>query len=1219
MVANTTDVTSVTKQIVVLDDDGEHEPETKTELELYYERLSYSHPHVPKYVWSCMHDMDVNPKWSMVSSNIPTITIRNIMDYVVLILRNRKSTAYSIPMQFNQAMPAIDSKTGVKMQVAPHTKVNITGYVFDVRRSNSIQTALGYYHKTISKRENMLRGTGHTDPRTGKLTYLPLLLRQTKKHKVLFTKGTATQSMYATMRIVKNIMRFYHRGHRTIIKELTARYAPIHQRMNQTATPGQRARYVHKFAALDQHKLDHSSKIAFMYSVVNAGLWDVYSNIRVLGVDHNTTRQSISDHSMIEHRIPSSRSHEHKRAHMLHWADRLFNKQLDELTPSEMNVVNMNYKQQMAKWKASFNNTCGHLGLLTKVMRRVDSIGTSRFPTGEWKRLVEICPMKDKHNVNTCTSCGYAVLCPHHYSMFNSSGSQSSMRNALIQYVDESVSNHLSYFCRICGELLIKNVESTTSFNRKDYSGTPTFDPTEQKVYINVKSTVMNHVRVSKNANVNSIIQTITKMVTPHINTEESRLTRIKTQSQDTVSMMLYVFISVFTYAALIKMMSHNPDIMSFNIPAYLRKSKRKSGGGLVVANNGSGGNGSDVGDTPRNQQSRRVVKHEQKRQIQKPTIKVGVKQLQGMFKVAISLILISKKTTMNKTTRMSDMDIKNLLITAYRRLTVVRTKHIVLHMPKKVEYIMDLVFYKYMRKMSPHKDIRALLGVKTPQDAINMKNPFGNITITKPPWLKHKLTDMEKYAWESYESTMMWLKSNYMLPMKDQLHDDRKRAATYRELEERLFMKYHVARRMPVAMYVVDKQYYKYRKPHIHMVHCRSGLRHVFDTFVYSPAGGAGQLVEIKKKEFGSWIKNPKLNNKYVNMKMVDKRCSSCGELGSHVIKSTHGKDSDKLEREIQKVVHRNMNIVSFYNYYQSRCPMAVRHEWNGDVCGKCKLSRDNITKRSSAHYDKYIKRFESRDKTDHVAEFVARLGGLSSGVKQWVGVVNTVAPSVALDVSPANIIALANICEIDRRLIINLGMSADVFYKKLKAGKVNPVTTSTKGQFASGIKRMRQYITASQTHYRRLLNRGNVKIVGEMKQVANEFREANKLPKMRYPSATYAKSYDVVSKTMHADMVSAWCSMLVDLVRRVGKIDNQAMIQFVKYTVGVVFESERAMSKPNKFTRSAVRRGNNAVTERNTEGVKIVTLDDTIGKQADPFSLDDVDVDEADIWHDN
>lgn len=1217
---------SSVQQIVVLDVDDTYQEQTKTEIELHYDQLKISNPDIEPHIFDEMLDMQTVKTYGMIQSNIPTILIRNIANNIML-LSNRKQSAdqYQISMQFNS--PVTMMLNDKYMQAASHSMVNVVGFIYDTNKPKKFIGFGESYYQQFGDRNLISMGFTNVFQYPGSQTHSLQNSVFRSKHDpitVIFKNAeTAVDDINKAIDIHVQNTNHYITGNIAMLKMMSDKRSPYNITTNVRVFKRQicpRFSDVFTFPLLKDKFpfLNNTWKMTFIPDVIAHHLWPLYKHIRILGPTHPKSTQMLEDiksKMVVDHRqrvIDNNKKlYQYKLSYIEYIAHKLFEKSEKKLTDEERSVVTTNYENYVNMNNQIKNNTCQHIMLLENVLNNATLAGSPRFPTSHWDRLKELVPNKSDAEINTCNLCHLKVLCPHYYSLFDYVGSEAGKFNILMNYVDHVNTHKYAYFCKICGDLLVKNIETLSGKSRDGYgTKSVSFDPTEQKIYNNITSIMRLYVKISPNTDAKVIQRSIQNIITPHILDEERRLLQIKTNTSLIVDMTIYVYIAVYTYAAIVKLISYYPTLISFNVPQFLKRGSKK--GGDDIANNDNSNND--------------VV-------TDKPSIKINVKQLQQLLKISISLILISKRSAMNKIISMTDNNIKNLLIAAYKRITNFGVKQMTISQPYHIEFIEDTPFYKYLTMKCEYKNITDALNHSV-TEIIRMENPFSNVKLcsiakhnipVKNDYFKFDNAKYDTYISDSFTGMMNYvIEKQYAEPIDELIKKQTDDGIKYAELEAKLFMPKQLSKYMAYETYFRPYDKYQYRKPHAYYNNCKDGRRHKFNIYIYTHGG---KKYEIVGKDIKSWIMDDVKNKIFVQMKMVDKRCSICKDIQSEVSKIIYGKSSDKISDDITTILQTNMDVISFYNYYQNKCSVKLMHLWDDVKCVHCKITRTDMTSQNVDVYNKFKKKFQD-DLQAGIKKYVnysKRQLSKKTAAERWIAK-NSV-QNKALNIDSAASIKLSKIISKNHRLMSNLGLSSMYKYSTIKSGKSNPAHSGTFVEFIHGIIRLRLYINVIVVEYLRIKNGASLKLRDVPKQIYNSFGNINSAPNIDltfYNSKLYKQSFVTnnqnlqVLRDIHRQLILTLSTILVTLVEKTTPSNQKNMEIFAKYIMDNIFQMEQYSSFPNKFKKAIVQSGASVYTEHNHEGVHVENIDDINMNDFDPFGMNDADFDQAEVFTD-
>lgn len=1226
---------TTTRQIVIIDENDLNTPEkdNKTEIELQYDQIKISNPDTPAYVFDAMYDIATNIQNIQITSNIPAMLIRNVSKYITII-KSDANSGFKIPIQFNTPQSMTDATLQKILQLASHTRIDAIGYIYDANGVFLSYDINNYYHHRTKPTQSITLGSAYMYQFEYPDKYVvsdTIFATSSLPETVMFdSQNTVISKIKHTMSKLDQHNRYYTTGNRALLNLLSTRVSPYNIVANFKLKP--RIESTVKMTAVSfpiiaerYHNISTTNRVSFIADVTANDLWSMYKQIRVFGSTHPKVEQAISEHDTKLKKRDAYQmasivkyNNIYRNAYIRYISYTLFNKREYELTVVEKDTVMTNYNQQIEYQNQIKNNTCDHIKLLESVFNNMNTVGTSRFPISDWERLKEIVPHKTDTDINVCNICELKALCPHYYKLFNYVGDIAGQRVLLLKYVDHGNTDHYSYFCKICGDLLIKNIETVVGKQREGYGAqNVSFDPTEQKIYNNVVSIMRSYVKLNQNTDSKLITQSIINTISKHVLDEERRLLQIKTNNAITIDMTIYVYITVYTYAAIIKLISYYPDLISFNVPSYLKRSTATTGG------------------KQQNQTSVEPIKSESQQ-----SMKIDVRRLQYLLKVALSLILISKRSAMNKITHMSDNDIKNLLIIAYKRVTKFQIKQIKVVQPNHIEFIADTPYYKYLYMKCSKGSIVDTLGISAAR-LLTIDNPFMEVKLCKPQryqlvrpnmdYFQFDDTIYEKYVTESFNATMDYvINKKYMKNIGDLISDQDAHIRLYLQLEHKLLINRQMYKYIAYETYFLPFNRYHYVEPHAYYNYCKDGRRHRFNIFIYSQHDSkqASKIHEIAMSDIKKWVYDYSKNKMFVNFTMIDKRCSLCNETELGVKKVIYGKSADLISDEISKTIQTNMDINSFYNYYQNKCPVQIMHRWINDKCEHCKITHNEMDNRDSIVYGKYLKRFIEDRKTDDnkSTNYNERIRSAKTGAELWIARQST-------DIKPQELNASTTIKitqvdpKITHKVISNLGLSALYNYKSIKTGKVNPIQRATYSELVDAITRVRGYIYIAIIIYRQIKNGSTLKLTDELKHIYNSIQNTNSLPKINmsfYNSPLYIESFvrgifTIAKLTdIHRNLITTLSTILMDLLTSTSPSNIPAVTAYIKYVMKIIMDTEKYSSLPNKFKKNIVQNGGSISTEKNYEDINIVNMGELNKDDIDPFSINDVDFDQAEVFTD-
>lgn len=1284
-----------TIQLVVLDQDeptDQSDATEKTEIELMYDHFKSKDPDN-----SVIYDHMMMDEIKMVSTHPPNIRstiaamyIKNITSRVRLLEGSATSVKYRMSIQFNEPTQIYSFTTG-----QPPTKQSIrqataalkrgpkfmstrvlesfrsfkcSGYVFDLALSQPYHNEVGnppftqswYITHAVGKPQTLSMAMWHnnryifdtpiTRPQTpvppqtpGKSQYTTADPNYLPGRDVI-DLGVHIEPRMVVFTDEPAIIRDIHRDHETILhasNHYTNNHSFIMQYMN-------RHYYNHMF---DQRQPPHSlikhKRIAFTQpkrTVINTdagrakflnditinGLWDLWAHVTVLGLSNKHT-QNIYDlvnmRPKTTVRIDMYAAEErYRQSYYNYLARKMYNKLWRDLDKKQRETTHTKYMWEIDIDKQIRSNTCEHISLFNTLIKSVGIYRDKSWPYKSWERLKSIVPMKHPNSINTCNLCGMKALCAHHYQMIDIDDPKA-LRAAMMKFVSERSLSARSYYCHICGDMLVRNIESVVEIDNGQYTGQNiTFDPTVHRIWSGVAGIVHTYIQVSKAMNINVIIKSINTIIKPFIMNEEAQLMKVRTNTSQTIDMALHVYISVYAFAAIIKFISHYPNDIRFNIPTFLKRATH--GRPQTQAEGGAS----------------RAQPLEQQAQPPRHGV-VDTKRLQQLFKIALSLILISKRSALAKTTGITDESLKSLLMSAYRRVVKTQVRRVVVSAPSySIELDRDSVF-KYLtrgRAVPPNKTDIIRYAVNWTDRVVNADgNAHGLEPKLYAEYIKWSRDDMAKYT-EQSGKPVEYIK----------MKDNNDKTAKIRDEYETMLFSPKMEKYEAIDTYFVPINVSSMRKPiHPYYRYCSDGKPHQFDTFMY--IDGRGKLIAIAKSELKSWISTPTKNKEWVTFQYVDRRCSVCDVSISDITETVINDKSNKVAKSITSAVDRLLDIDNFYMYYESRCPIGGNHKFNSSgACinnpnsttyttstrpssveaktKTCGMSRQSITGKDSAVYDQWMAEFK-QEKSNSMLSWsryhaVGRSQFNSSSIwsskqDKWNGEASNWKPSNV----QANIAALVRIANVKPEQITTLGMSGAWEYKCILNKSVNPVNNATISIIADAIIRLRDYIHTAVISATRIKNGKDMKLFGQLRDLFGKYTDILKVPAIDtsfYSSRIYHLSFAPIETKsggllMHTQLIGVLAHILTTYITQTPPNQQQTSTEFVKYMVSTFIGNEMKQSKPDRFKRSVVVGRLRSRQDGDDEEYEVVDIHD-VDTGDDPFSMDDMGFDAGEVFDD-
>jgi hypothetical protein len=864
-------------------------------------------------------------------SQLPAIMIKNIMDNIQPVVGKKTNTrAYTVPVQFNFPISTANPDFLPGLTISRDTQLDIRGIKY-----NASQT----YQSRNIKKPLILRTSLETKIQAGLagVTYLPA------SHRTYFTQefisalhNLKAQVMFRdekhavqALKLLNTYHRFrfnyysgslfiYHLINRPQFKVLNTRVPVIKQ-------PGQQVPQSRNPLLDFLSKISNisSNRMVAMYDIEQAGLWNIYSHARVRGIDNPRVSSMVTKHlanlARINEDLVNTQAENRantRRQQIAGVAKSLFDKTVTQLTKAEFKLVIQNITPTSTPCDA----------LIARVIQSAKS--GKRFARSEWKRLrkvIENSPDADRMLVclgnpdaitdasGTPETAGTAALCPHNYNKFemlSGTYNDQDLRRMLLKYTGKVAIDN-AFFCKICGEKLIQQFhEGHQAFVAgKRVHTQANVNLLSSQVWKVSRNIINANVEFDTPTDVKALATAVTDVIHPFIDQHKKAAEDVRTNTPGNITDIVYLYTTIYVYAMLSRIISHNPDDMRFKIA---RKPKTRT-----VKSRPTGGN-----PQPKNPR------------------KVNVKHLQTTLSQALTFIL--KNDSLIKSISYISRDaVKPMLIKAFKSImsTQVSTKTFNYLLPSS--FVMRSRVYKYlhhanrMHRELNFTDIRRVLGIEL-DDVAKTPDLLAKAVIPKS-WGDSKYS---AYTYASFIHFIDYVKNNLHMMSWNSVRRDKHYKQYLRLLEfERPYFKELWSWKRPIFV-----QYYHddpagmfvRQAARLSQIYCSDGQKHNFKSYVMSG-----------NREFQqSWITNPADNKALQKMDLQDIKCTRCNALKSKPDTKTN------INEVLNMLEHRR----AFFNMYSFKCPKSGKHEYNTrGKCAKCNVTKLEIFQQDQDYYEKY------------------------------------------------------------------------------------------------------------------------------------------------------------------------------------------------------------------------------------------------------------------------
>lgn len=617
------------------------------------------------------------------------------------------------------------------------------------------------------------------------------------------------------------------------------------------------------------------------------------------------------------------------------------------------------------------------------------------------KTLKEISPKLDTDYIKDKN--GITIICQHyiHNALFLIDNKKNvkdliNMRQTLINKFSLPLKDD-GYFCKICGMLLSTN-DDTDNFDKNSQKSSVSYSVIDDILYRETSYVLTRYTIFKYIPDYKKLINNINSTIYNKINDIFITISKNKLSMSDSVIDIITLHIDIYIIAVIINMIYNNYGQMTFSIK-------------------------SEKSESP-------YIEKEEKIKIKKTGGKKSSNIINNILSSGLKLLLNIKYLLISKLNSINTDYIKNTLIQAYTWVSSLQTEQIIDIAENDENYMFNNSYiYNYLNWI--------YLLNKPPYEQSDI-NKINKQTFSE--FIQKYNTPIDKllkkdFNIDKFKSNKIDLLINYInIPDKPgQLSDNK----------YNIFLNFINSKPIKLPVYVRPLNFvpinttYKKNKPfntnEINLIkyYDIKGNKHTFDKYIYQQYNNKniihGKKIEYTKKEILDLINSSDKFNKLI---IVGKKCSLCSYISSDKISSSSVNKTNKII--LNKLKEKDI-IDTIWLFYENICPKGDLHTYNntGDKCIKCGKTDNKIEfyKKYNSIYVKYI---SINDKLLSNIFTIKKPIIIKTNKSKWVYTLNYIKK-------------LSTTFNINYNVWSNLGSSYMYSFDLIKNKKINPINNIT------------------------------------------------------------------------------------------------------------------------------------------------------------------------------
>lgn len=511
--------------------------------------------------------------------------------------------------------------------------------------------------------------------------------------------------------------------------------------------------------------------------------------------------------------------------------------------------------------------------------------------------------------------------------------------------------------------------------------------------------------------------------------------------------------------------------------------------------------------------------------------------RLQSLFNNVFKTLTKQNEMSITRLKAFTREKIKELLLKAYRQISSVSI--VVKEDISQDVNSMDFDFlndycYKFIHlgrniinlrkngKQLPIDDISSILGIKNTDDMKFGIDIYANAKLPKIP-------QGDNYFWKLYEIVGNRIISHTMI-MDAENSDD-----ITKEFKMLMGIRDPATKMLPQSKYF---DYIENSLPSVslNVVYGVDGHIHKWNKFVFE--NKKGEQMTFDKKNLSTIGES-----NFVNF-----ICSICGD-----------KKGETKNNNIRVVLNTVSKIKFFYDYYKNRCPMPQTHDWTDDTCAKCGMTVNDKISLSEEFYAKFATEFGKILNSKFENLNIKKIDFSKGERSRYLRRNKRLRTYDSWKYESKNIVAVAELANVNKNVINNIGLMNDEFYETISKNKANPHNTATPKQLILQCDRVVNYINELVIEYQNFRMCNKSLLPPDMAELCEKNID------VELPIILVDNFWDELNFRMHEKplLYSNWCLNYFSILLL--EMSNPIAKKFASQFLSHVIQSEKNMSKPD------------------------------------------------------